>query len=67
MTIVEFFDPKNYYHLAAYNYLEKNGVWPIDFEFALDENEITYSNLWQTELIAKLAEAYMKQNYLDLL
>ena len=57
-TIVEFFDPYNVSHLKAYRHHEKTGFWPEGF--VSDEMMKNCPLLWQAELTAKLARAWLQ-------
>ena len=57
-SIVEFFDPYNIEHLKAYRHLEKTGFWPEGF--VSDEMMKNCPMLWQAELVAKLARAWLQ-------
>ena len=55
MTLYEWFDPYDYEHIRAYRYLERNGFWPEGYI----PDHIAIGNLWQVEIGAKMAEAWM--------
>ena len=57
MTLPEFFDPYDPNHIAAYRYLESTGSWPVGFL----PYEIEIGSCWQMEILAKMAEAWLKK------
>ncbi len=57
MDISEFFDPKKLDHLRAYEYLSRTGVWPKEFI----PYDVTFSSVWQTALLNKLANVYIEE------
>jgi hypothetical protein len=53
-TIVEWFDPKNVRHLAAFSFYCNNGVWP---NFTIPENVVfPGTNVWIVEILDKIME-----------
>ena len=55
MTLHEWFDPYDYEHIRAYRQLEQHGFWPEGFI----PDHIEIGRLWQVELTAKMAEAWL--------
>ena len=55
MDLIEFFDSYNINHLIAYKYLTETGTWPEGFI----PDKCILSNVWQYQLAAKMAVAYV--------
>lgn len=53
IDFVEYFDPYNPEHLAAYDYLSKNGIWPEGFVPSYEQVPM----LWLAQITAKMARA----------
>lgn len=50
---IDFFDPYNPEHLAAYEYLTKKGVWPVGF--VPDYEQVPM--MWVSKIQAKICNA----------
>jgi hypothetical protein len=57
MTIVEYFNPTNYQHLRAYDYLQHKGRWSKDFNIF----DLEFPVGWQIALLAKIANAFLDE------
>ena len=57
MNIVEYFDPYNIHHVQAYEIMRETRQWPEGFADHLDDPP---PSTWYTDLICKLANAYLK-------
>jgi hypothetical protein len=60
MTIVDFFDPCNYEHIQAFDYLSKKGTWPTEFYSYIIENHIEFPVAWQVSLAYKIVNEYVQ-------
>lgn len=58
MYIGEWFDPTNIVHLNAWRHLTLKGEWPEGFI----PKHVTFFGSWQTSLMAKMAEEWVKTN-----
>lgn len=58
MSIIDFFDIKNYGHLSSWMYLMDNGVWPDDFKQVIKENNLTFPTGWNATIVHKMANSY---------
>ena len=62
MDITDFFDIQKATHLRAWDHLRSTGSWPDGF---IPEGT-TFPTLWQTVIIAKMADAYVDEALLQL-
>ena len=56
LTIIDFFDPHDLQHIAAYSVLVDSGVWPEDFV----PKGTVFPSGWQCMLTFKITDAWME-------
>jgi len=56
MTLTEWFDPTNEYHIRAYMYAEEHGCLPEGFV----PDSVEWDSMWQVKVIAKIAHTYIE-------
>ena len=59
-TIVDVFDPHSTEHMEAYKHLQKTGFWPKEFVKKFKNEIYNSNNLWQIEILAKIANEWIK-------
>lgn len=55
MNIVQWFDPTNKEHLRAWQHLQTQGSWPVEFI----PGDVTFPTLWQASIAWKMADLYL--------
>lgn len=55
MNVVEWFNPQDKAHLRAWQHLQTQGSWPVEFL----PDDVTFPTLWQASIAWKLADLYL--------
>lgn len=63
MNLIEFFDPYNKDHIAAYVYLCKKACWPPWFIEYMNKNDIFYYDIYSYSVEKKIIDAWVNYCY----